>query len=978
LKRFFLLIAILLPSFVLSRDIVINEVMSSNQTTILDEDGNAPDWIELYNAGNEPIHLSGYGLSDDSLDVRKWRFDSSVVEAGGHLLIFASGKDRRTSPLHTNFKIRASGEKLWLSDPTGAILDRVELPTSRTDISYARQHDGSLPWMFQRPTPGSANTGLPPEEAAESISVAPAAGFYPSPVSVTLSAGGSPIFYTLDGSDPDSSDVKYSAPVLISKTTVLKAVGFNANHSPGPLVIHSYFINETTDLPVISLSSDPYNLFDYNYGIYADGPGWTAPEPHHGANYWMDWERPAHIEFFDDAKNPGFSENCGIAISGAYTRAYAQKAFSVKFKKEYGVSRLEYPLFPGFNVTTFQSFILRNSGNDFMYTHIRDAVAHALVKDLDIDYLEYRPATTFINGEYWGIFNIREKISEHYVAARHGVDPDNIDMLENNMAVIHGDSLHYRQLIDYISVNDMSTDAAYNHINSMIDLDECLLYFAAQAYYNSQDWPGVNIKYWRGRSARGKWRWILFDVDFGFNLYETNGQAEDHISFMFSPVETRYSNAPWATLLQRKLVANPRIKNRFVNQIADLLNTNFKSARVVSVIHALADHIANELPRHRRRFGITGENLNRMLSFAQERPGYLRDFTRNYFHCGNDGSLTIQSAGGGTVKLNTLSLKSTDMPWTGVYFQGNEVHLDAIPDPGYKFDGWSGAVTSQGASLSLSTGRSTTLTAAFSIDGSQAERIVINEINYHSSDSFNPGDWIELYNRSSQNVDLGNWVLADSGAGREFTFPAGTLLPPDGYLILTQDRNAFSTLFPDVSNSIGDMDFGLSGSGEWIRLSDAEGRLVDSLAYADQAPWPAEADGLGATLELVDPAGDNALPENWRASMGHGSPGVINTVTASIDDNPKTSIPTLFSLSQNYPNPFNPSTTIRFTLASSSFVSLKIIDLRGREISNLVSEEMKAGTFSRQWNASHLSSGIYLCCLNAGAFKETKKLFLLK
>src|SRR3972149_2120634 len=143
-----------------------------------------------------------------------------------------------------------------------------------------------------------------------------------------------------------------------------------------------------------------------------------------------------------------------------------------------------------------------------------------LVKDLDIDYLEYRPATSFINGEYWGIYNIREKINEHYIANRHGVDPDNIDLLENNMKVIQGDSL--------------------------IDLDECILYFAAQAYYDNLDCPGTNIKFWRERSASGKWRWILFGVEFGFGLY-AHGPWEDHIAFMFSPVETRYSNPPWAT-----------------------------------------------------------------------------------------------------------------------------------------------------------------------------------------------------------------------------------------------------------------------------------------------------------------------------------------------------------------------------------------------------------------------------------------------
>ncbi len=973
-----LFIVLLFPLLVIAQNIVINEVMASNHATIFDGDGDAPDWVELYNKESVPVHLPGFGLSDDSLDKLKWQFGGTVIEPEGFLLIFASDKDRHTSPPHANFKISASGETLLLSNAQGIVIDQVDIPASGTDISYARIQDGSFPWVFQPPTPGSRNTGTGIEDAADSISVSLPGGFYSSAIAVSLSAGGSRIFYTMDGSDPDSSQTEYSAPIQIQETAVLKAVSLKENHLPGTPIVHTYFINEATDLPVISLSTDPHHLFDYNDGIYANGPGWTSAEPNHGANFWMDWERPAHIEFYDDEKNRGFSENCGIAIYGAYSRCYAQKSFSVKFKDEYGVSKIEYPLFPDFDVTSFKSFILRNSGNDFKYTHIRDAVMHTLVKDLDIDYLEYRPATTFINGAYWGIYNIREKINEHYVAGRHGVDPDHIDMLEENMAVIHGDSLHYRQLINYISTHDVSTDAAYNMIASMIDLDECILYFAAQAYYNNQDWPGTNIKYWRERSDRGKWRWILYDVDFGFNLYETNGQAEDHISFMLSPVQTRYSNAPWATLLQRKLVANPKIKNQFINQIADLLNTHFKSSRVVGVIHALADHIAGELPRHRKRFGIAGENLDRMISFAQERPGYLRGFVRNYFRCGNDGTLTIQSTQGGSVRLNSLSLKSADMPWNGTYFQGNPVHLTAIPAPGYRFDGWSGDVPSRDAQISLSVGGKTTMAALFSIDSSRAGGIVVNEINYNSSDFFNSGDWIEFYNCSRQSVDMSRWVFTDGEAGHAFAFPAGTVLGSDQYLVLAEDGRAFSLRYPRVSNVIGEMDFGLSGSGEFIKISDEEGRVIDSLVFDDQNPWPAEADGLGATLELSDPTADNASAANWRASPGHGSPGMRNTAETPVDENNIAAIPETFSMFQNFPNPFNSATTVAFALPSRSFVSLKIFDLLGKEVANVVSEEMQAGTHERQWSADHLPGGIYIYCLQAGSLKKAKKMVLLR
>jgi hypothetical protein len=973
MKKFLILILFFAQLLVFSQSVVVNEVMSSNSSTIYDEYGDTSDWLELYNDSSDQINLKGYYLSDDSLDIKKWRFGDAVIDPGEHLIVFASGKDTMINYWHTNFKMSASGEAVILSDSNRTIVDQVYVPASLSDVSYGRISDGTLPWIFQEPTPGSANTGKEIEDFSDSVSVSLPGGFYPSAVSVELSAGTSDIYYTLDGSDPDSNSLKYSGPINISETTVLKAISTKKNHLPSPTTYESYFINEQTDLPVISLIADPYNLFDPDSGIYT--------------NFTMDWERPAHVEFFDDDKNLGFSENCGIEIYGSQSAFWDQKSITVKFKNDYGVSKIEYPLFPDFWLTTFKAFVLRNAGNDWQYTHIRDAVMQTLVKDLDIDYQEYRPATSFINGEYWGIYNIREKINEHYIANRHGVDPDNIDLLENNMNVIKGDSLSYKKLIDYISANDMTTEDAYAYIDSVIDLDECILYFAAQAYYDNLDWPGTNIKFWRERNTTGKWRWILFGVEFGFGLYG-HGEWENHVEFMFSPVETRYSNPPWATLLQRKLIENPTFRNRFINQIADLLNTNFKSYRVIEVINALADHISNEIPKHRARWGLTGENLDKMISFAQNRPAYLRDHVRNYFNCGEDGALTVNATAGGSVQLNTLRLQSADMPFNGIYFHGNEIHLKAIPVSGYKFDGWSGDIISSDNSISLLVASSTNLYATFSVDTSVTKDIVINEINYNSAEDFDSGDWVELYNRSNNPVDISGWHFSDSDDNHKFFFPQGTIINSGGFLAVVENDSAFTSRFPDVKNYIGETGFGLSGSGEFIKLVDGDDQIVDSLTYDDNLPWPVEADGQGSTLELTDPNSDNSLAENWKASIGHGTPGRVNSIITSVKKNVSSTIPKEFSLFQNYPNPFNPRTTISFDLPVARQVSIKIFDILGKEIASLVNEEMLAGRHSVKWDADRFASGMYFYRISVSAwpsqdgqtgnFIQTKKMILIK
>jgi hypothetical protein len=959
MNKYFLFLFIIIASSLSAQSLILNEIMSSNKTIILDEDGDASDWIELYNKGTEPVNLDGYALSDDTLKTGKWIFGSAVIEPGDYLFVFASSKNKKATYFHTNFNISASGEPVILSDPKGVVIDRIYVPASQPDISYGRESDGSAEWIFQDPSPGKEN-GKPGSVSADTISVSLKGGFYPAAISVSLSAGDSKIYYTLNGKDPDSTSTLYSSPVDIAKTSVLKAVSLKKGCLPGPVIYQSYLINETTDLPVISLSSDPYNLFDKDYGIYT--------------NYTRDWERPAHVEFFDDSKNPGFSKDCIINIHGTQSAEWAQKSFAVKFKD--GIEPLKYPLFPDFRITTFKSFVLRNSGNDFQYTHIRDAMMQQLVKNLDIDYQEYRPAASFINGEYWGIYNIREKVNEHYIAYRHGLNPDSIDLLEDNMNVVQGDSLNYLQLINYISSADMTTTETYNYVNKMIDLDECILYFAAQAYYDNLDWPGGNIKFWREHGEKGKWRWILYDLDFGFGLY-AHGPSEDHISFMFSPVETRYSNPPWATLLQRKLVSNPTIRNQFINQIADLLNTNFKSETVVNTINSMAGHIANEITKHRIRWNIAGEDLNKLTAFANERPAYLRTHVRNFFKCGSDGLITVNSSAGGKVKLNSLYLDKSNLPWTGTYFQNNSIRLRAIPDPGYKFDGWSGDAASIYDTVSIFIGSSSNVYASFSPDSGDAGKIVINEINYNSSSQFDPGDWIELYNKSALNIDMSNWVLSDSDPSHAFSFPAGTVLGADKYLVALVDSNAFKSFFPAAKNYIGQMDFGLSGSGELIKLIDKNGNVIDSLVYDDKSPWPEEADGLGATLELPDPSSDNSLGENWKASAGHGSPGEINSVRTSVGEKDY-STPDKFILYQNYPNPFNPATKIKFALPQRSITKIIIYNILGKEMYTLINKELEAGYHEINFDAGNFSSGVYFYRIQSGDFTQTKKMLILK
>jgi hypothetical protein len=227
-------------------------------------------------------------------------------------------------------------------------------------------------------------------------------------------------------------------------------------------------------------------------------------------------------------------------------------------------------------------------------------------------------------------------------------------------------------------------------------------------------------------------------------------------------------------------------------------------------------------------------------------------------------------------------------------------------------------------------------------------------------------------------MDISGWVFTDSKAGHEFTFPHGTIVEPDGYLVLVENDSAFTARFPNVKNFIGEMGFALNGAGENVKLVNEEGQIVDSLTYDDQVPWPVDADGSGATLELLDPTRDNALGENWKASVGRGSPGRKNSVMTAVGEKKNEIIPDTYGLSQNYPNPFNPRTNIEFQIPDHRFVTLAVFDMLGRQVRMLVSEYRNAGIHVINFDADNLPSGVYFYKLTAGSYAETRKLLFIK
>ncbi|GAI11991.1 unnamed protein product, partial [marine sediment metagenome] len=324
-------------------------------------------------------------------------------------------------------------------------------------------------------------------------------------------------------------------------------------------------------------------------------------------------------------------------------------------------------------------------------------------------------------------------------------------------------------------------------------------------------------------------------------------------------------------------------------------------------------------------------NVEVVEQFPKYRVDYVRNHIMYYFNLNGTAEveLNVSNTGAGIIIINTLTPQ--EYPWTGTYFQDVPVKLTALPNPGYKFTGWTGVEQTDSVSFAVTLTDSISVIAHFEEDATALNTIVINEINYNSSNNFDPEDWVELYNAYDIPVDISGWAFKDEDDAHIFELPDNTVIASNGYLVLCNDAEAFNSVFPDVDNYIGSFTFGLSGQGELIRLYDADGALIDWVEYDDTSPWSAEPDGNGPTLALSNPNLDNALPENWASSDGYGTPGEINDVYS---EDP--SLPTVFSLGQNYPNPFNKITTIPFYVPESCRITIEVYSILGRRVAKIL------------------------------------------
>lgn len=770
-------------------------------------------------------------------------------------------------PLHTNFKLKAEGESLTLTDHNGALIDALDTGRLYTDTSVGRDLLGAGEWIYLYPSPEAPNTRRGRSAYADPTSASPEGGFYPNSIAVTLQVPpGGVVHYSMDGTEPTLSHPQYSGPItILPGVTPLRARAFQNDKWGSLITTETYFVGPGVQtLPIASVVTEPDDMFSAAVGIY------------HGSNVFGDDEIPAHVEYFEMGGNRILSQDIGLKIHGGFgSRVNAQRSLRVIARGGYSEATMEANLLPQLGFPEYKQFLLRNAGNDWCYAHLRDGLMHRISMPEDIEIQAMQPAIVFINGEYYGIHHVRERQDEDYLAFRKGIDPEAVDILElRDGDVIEGSTEHWADTLDLVRTGDMNDPVTWAEVESRIDLENLATHCIMQVWGGNDDWPQNNIKWWRPQTPEGRWRWMLYDVDFAFGRYDTvQVNVLRHL---------HNSNSDTAEVF-RACMENDEFHRMFINRYADFMNQHFQPQRTRQILLDLYQELTPEMDRHLARWrgngGPFGGSLGRgtwhaELQKVSQYLGYRNNNTRQQVidQYGLTGewtlSLDVSPAGAGSVQLTAISI---DAPFSGQYFQHVPVDLTAVAAPGWKFDSWSDPLQPQESAIQVtSTGAAYGVTAIF-VPSPEAG-VMIHEINYNSDGGFDPGDWVELHNHSTAPVDLSGWTFEDSA--NSFTFPAGTTIPVGGFLILAEDSAAFTTAYGAGTTPTGELGFGFSGGGELLTLRDASATLVDQVDYDDAAPWPTEPDGNGPTLQLIDPNLDNSQGASWQASPNTGgSPG---------------------------------------------------------------------------------------------------------
>lgn len=676
-----------------TRGVIISEVRPDGNLVLYDAKTSHHGFIELYNNSTSPISLDGWYLSDSLLKLEKCQISDVTIQPGKSVVFWSQTKNhfkylQTEIPLEhfLGFSLDET-EYAILSSPDGRVVDKIAIPHLEVGQSYSKGTASSV-WAVRTSTPGRINNTAALKNAP--IINAPIfstpAGFYDNTVELSIKADHNcTVYYTLDGTPPTTDSLIYNQPILLTdangqtnrystyenistkevyvpealvpKANVIRAISVDSNGYTSEETIATYFIGFSgkygfENISTLSIVTDPDNLFDNTYGIYVLGDIFeeygskgefnvAADYITAETNYSMSgkgYRRPFSLEFFNSAQELTNKQSVAASIHGGWSIVFNQKSFNL-FAAETTNNKKE-PLLPGIFEGDRDSLLLRTGGaRDTYRTKLRDVLNQKLVEDRAIAIQRAIPCQVFVNGEYWGLYNLQERLDSSFIAAHYEVNKNNVVLLKN-AAVVEGEAADYtlyQQLIDYAAANDLSQQKHYDQICEWIDIQSYIDYYCFQIYVANVDSVANNHARWRSKNivddgyGDGKWRWILYDTD------DSAGIVEGKHAHMTAPEIDSFSSGHWSKTpmedtLFSALICNEEFKLQFAETFIEMAETNFAYERVEKLIDEMCEAYRPSVVTSHHRF------VNKDYTeddFMQE-MSILKDFySRRYEHIYN-------------------------------------------------------------------------------------------------------------------------------------------------------------------------------------------------------------------------------------------------------------------------------------------------------------------------------------------------------
>lgn len=573
------------------------EIMPANDRYLIQSDGESYDWVELKNISDSPIDLSDYALSDEGDKPFLFQLPAQVLEPGELVVVVLSGNTELTGRyIHAPFSLNREESWLYVTEKTGFFSDSVHIRQVPLLGSAGRQDGDHRLVYFAVPTPGSENRDGKTSIANDPFVQTPG-GIYNDvqQVSVVLSGEGE-IRYTLDGSLPTANSRLYTEPILLTKTATVRAKSFCQGKIPSNTVTAGYIINENHTLPVVSISADPDAMFGYG-GIYTQ--------------YRQDWEIPCNLALYEPSGS--FSVDCGIKMFGHTGLELPKKSFKVNFRGCYGADLLTYPVYGDEGPEVYDSLVIR-SGQDYPQAIFRDELFTSLCRQMSDNVLVQRDkfCILYINGQYRGIYCIKEAFGEMFYAQNRNVSAESVEVVQ---APVYVNTDVYR-FMSYLGTHNMSDPDNYAYACTVFNMESLIDWMIIQGYSTNGD-VQQNLRYFRSTDNGNTYEMAFYDLDWAFYY---------HLPFTDVLSSDRES---WQHLrITQRLIRNPEFRQRFLERLSYHMEHTLSNENVLATIDYYQQLLEPEVARERARWGGTVGGWNWQVN-------RLRNFITNRDHLGD-------------------------------------------------------------------------------------------------------------------------------------------------------------------------------------------------------------------------------------------------------------------------------------------------------------------------------------------------------